>query len=776
MLWGIATIFHKKSTFARMVQLKKEIDLQRSIMEQRQEQQLPLIYRVIPPMILALTTGLVYYPSLSYDFQFDDIANITKHFDIRHYSLSKLFFSGTRWISYWLNSLHYQIGKFDPFSYRLGNVLIHTSNGLLVFFILLMILTRLPQKSFFKRNAFGLSFLTALLFLLHPVQTQTISYVIQGQLEGISTLFTLCMTLCFLVSSYYQQKAIRFAATILFFLLALFSTGTKEIAIISPFLIMLVDWFFVARGSIGSLKSRAWFHIANTVTVVGLYVFLLKPSFFIELFGLQMKVGNNLGNIITPDPTQNITPLHFFISQFKVILHYLWIFLWPFNISVEYDWMLVDGFFAADCIIPLAFLSTITYFIYKLLKQNPTNIIAFAALWFAIAMAPRSSILPSPELLVDYKTYLASFGWLFIISAGIIKCYDWLRWQKAGFRQFADTFKVPQIFVTSLALLLSFGTMNRNTIWKSGLDFWANIVQNAPGKARAYNNYGVELSQKLGKFAESIPYFEHAIKMQRDYRDPYNNLAVAYAATHQIDRAIDTLQISLKINPYYPEAYNNIASFLIEKKDYEQAKRALRVALQLRPHYGKAHFNMGRVLMEQEEHEQAWESFRKACMEADLDNESGFFGLAKCSLFLKKFDDAIFACKKVLECNPNNEDAAFSLANAYYMTDQFSMAVQTYTAMLQKNPQDGRLWYNLAEAHFGAGNTVEALKTFERLKGSPQISPNLFIRIAACYEKLGNPRKAQNTLQELLSRNIPADAKHTIQTALAKLNQQYQLS
>ena len=335
---------------------------------------------------------------------------------------------------------------------------------------------------------------------------------------------------------------------------------------------------------------------------------------------------------------------------------------------------------------------------------------------------------------------------------------------------------MPHILVAGITGLLAFGTINRNTIWRSGLDFWANIVNNAPGKARAYNNYGVELSQKLGKFAESIPYFRHAIEMDKNYRDPYNNLAVAYAATHQLDRAIETLQLSLKINPYYPEAYNNIASFLIEKKDYAQAKRALAVALQLRPYYGKAHFNMGRLLMEEGEAETAWESFRKACMEADLDNEAGFFGFARCSLFLKKYEDAIFGCKKVLEYNPANTEAEFTLANAYYMANQFDNAIKAYTAMIQKTPLDTRLQYNLAEAHFSAGNTVEALKCFERLKQSPGISPNLFIRIAACYEKLGNPLMAQKTLHELLAKNLPVDAKQTIQAALSKLNQRYQLS
>ncbi len=745
-------------------------------MEQRQEQQTPFLYRIIPPTLLACITGLVYYPSLSYEFQFDDIANITKHFQIRHYSLYQLFFSGTRWISYWLNSLHYRLGKFEPFSYRLGNVLIHTSNGLLIFFILQIVLTRLPRDSFFKRNAFGLSFITALLFLIHPVQTQTISYVIQGQLEGMSALFALSMILCFLMRSYTKKKWVKLSVTALFFVLALFSTGTKEIAIVVPFLIMLVDWFFVARGSWSSFKTRFWFHAINTCLVLGVYVYLLKPKFFLDLFGLRMEVANNLGNVITPDPKQSIKPLHFLISQFKVILHYLWIFIWPLSISVEYDWVLVKSFLSLDCILPLLVLCFMAYILYKVLQRDTTNIIGFAALWFAINIAPRSSILPSPELLVDYKTYLASFGWLFIMSAAAVKSYEWVKWHNRSFKQFSETYKVPHLLVASITGLLAFGTINRNTIWRSGLDFWASIVNNAPGKARAYNNYGVELSQKLGKFAESIPYFRHAIEMDKNYRDPYNNLAVAFAATHQIDRAIETLQLSLKINQYYPEAYNNIASFLIEKNDYAQAKRALAVALQLRPHYGKAYFNMGRVLMEEGEAEKAWEYFRKACMEADLDNEAGFFGFARCSLFLKKYEDAIFACKKVLEYNSANTEAEFTLANAYYMANQFDNAIKVYTIMIQKDPRDTRLQYNLAEAHFSAGNTIEALKSFERLKQSPGISPNLYIRIATCFEKLGNPLMAQKTLHELLAKNLPVDAKQTIQSALAKLNQRYQLS
>jgi hypothetical protein len=93
-----------------------------------------ILYKIIPPAILAFVTALTYYPSLHYDFQFDDVANINKFFQLRHLTLKDLFFTGTRWISSWINAIHYSIGKFDPFSYRIGSVMIHTINGTLVFF------------------------------------------------------------------------------------------------------------------------------------------------------------------------------------------------------------------------------------------------------------------------------------------------------------------------------------------------------------------------------------------------------------------------------------------------------------------------------------------------------------------------------------------------------------------------------------------------------------------------------------------------------------------
>jgi len=734
-------------------------------------QQYSWFYKIIPPSILAMITGLIYWPSLNYEFQFDDIANITKHFNIRSNTLSSLKFTGTRWISYWLNAIHYSIGKFEPYSYRVGNVIIHTANGLLVYFILLTALSNLRKPSFFKNNAFLISLLTALLFLLHPVQTQTVSYVIQGELEGLATMAILGMVLCLL--KFAQAKSFgaqTFLGTLLFGIAAL-SCGTKEIAIISPALLIIVDWFFIAQGEWSSFKKRAWIYGLLSVFIIGMYLWLIKSAFFTKI--LEVK-KNNIGNVITADPNAMITPLSFFISQFKVLLHYLWIFIWPFNICVEYDWVLSRGFFAPDCIFPFMALLGIAYGTFKLLQRNMGNLVAFGIIWFFTCMAPRSSFIPSPELLVDYKTYMASFGFLFLLSCGLTYAFTKLINAYKNIAVLAHPKYGALMAGLIFAIPLGISTVKRNTVWRSGLEFWENIIHNAPGKARAYNNYGVELSQKLQQFAQAIPYFQKAIGMDAKYPDPCNNLAVAYSHLGRTDDAIAALRQGLAINPYYPEGYNNLASFLLIKKDYDQAEKALNIALKLRPYYGKAYFNMGRVHLERGDQEKAWQCFKDSCTKADLDTDIGFATFAKVSLGLKKYDEAIFAYKKVLEINPNYPDAQFNLANVYFLWEKYEEAVMVYDNIIKQNPQEMRAHYNQGEAYLKINKPDKALICFQRVEKMQHDVPQLPIRIAACLEKLGKSQQARSYLVDLTNdAKAPQNIKQIAAGLITTLDKHY---
>lgn len=714
-------------------------------------------------LVAIIATIATYWRSLPYEFQFDDLASITKHFNIRHYRLSTLFFSGTRWISYWLNSIYYHYGKFDPWIYRLGNLIIHSLNGLLLFFLFAYGLWAQKKDSFFKKNFLPIAAITAFLFFLHPVQTQTVSYVIQGQLEGLAAFFTLAMMSTFLVRFLAKQSWMKAALTMLLALLAILCTGTKEIAIIAPALIMLYDWFFIAQGNWSALKSRWWIHAMMFLIITSCYLYLLKPSFFTNIIGFKLTAKNNIGNIITQKPDAVITPSLFFISQFKVILHYLWIFIWPFSISVEYDWKLTPSILAPDFIFPFLLVISLLFATLRLLWHNRVNLIAFGALWFTICLGPRSSIIPSPELLVDYKTYLASIGWLFILAAALFWVWDKL---VLFFGKIARYWWIP---ATTLTSLICIATAQRNLIWRSGLEFWDDMIKHAPQKARAYNNYGVELSQRYSKYAESIPYFQKAIAMDHLYPDPCNNLAVAYAGIGKIDDAIEAIKQGLRINPYYPEGYNNLASFLLLKKNYVAAKEALETAIKLRPYYGKAHLNMGRLYAEQGDYQEAWIHFKRCCTQADLDNETGFNAYGRVSLALKKYDDAIFAYQKLLEIAPRDTDGYLNLATAYFMKQNYEQALHYYQKGAKLNPRDIRFIHNIGEAYFALQNYADAWLWFDRAKKAGQQHIGLYARLATCALKINQPEMKTALITELEQKSFADHEKALIQTLITQL-------
>jgi len=735
----------------------------------------PFIHYILPIGILAILTFIAYYPSLKYPFQFDDLANITRYFDIRHNNLRKLIFSGTRWIIYWINSIYYQFGKFDPFIYRIGNLFIHMGNGVLIFFIIRFVLTKLSTRPFFRHHALTIAALTSLLFLLHPVQTQTVSYVIQGQLEGAATFFTLLMIGLYLYRTTIRTPLQRYIATCALFVAALLSCGTKEITIIIPFLIVLTDWFFIAHGSWRSLKKRWYLPTAFFALITSIYVYFLKPTFFASIFCFSYCVKNNIGNVITHDPHQLISPVIFCISQFKVILHYLTMYLWPFNISIEYDWLVVHHFFSLDCIIPLIIILTIIGLLARLFYHDRTHPIIFGALWFAICLAPRCSIMPSPELMVDYKAYLASIGWLFILAVMIVYVIDYaMRAETISRFKFLDKTKNFMPYLCVIPLI--FFTVKRNKVWQNGLNFWGDVIAHAPGKARAYNNYGVELSQNWGKYAEAIPYFQKAISMDNNYADPHNNLAVSYAQIGNMDGAIEAIINGIKIYPFYPEGYNNLASFLMHKNDFEKAKIALTNALRLRPYYGKAHFNLGRIYLHEQKIEQAWECFKRACIEGDFDTELGFTFYGKISLMLEKHEDALIAYQKLLQLNATNLEAQVGCAAALLSLKQYDQAFSRYTELTKNAPNCPAAWQGLGEYYFVTGNSPQALSCFLRVK--TMIAPTVYLmtRLAACYERIGNPAEARNTLTELLALSVPAETVKQIEEARTNLIQRYNLT
>lgn len=738
--------------------------------------ELTLWEKILPPAILSFITLIIYAPSLSYPFQFDDIANITKKFAIRFDNPLGRWWTNSRWFGDWLNTLNFQIGRFDPFSYRLFNVMIHVATGAFVFFLVLSLCRQI--KGFLQDNALLIATATSALFLLHPVQSQTVSYVIQARIEGLATLFIVA-TITFFVQAFTTKNTTkRWLFLALSFVIGFFSCGTKEIVIVLPILLIITDWFFVAQQQWSSFKKRLWVHTLFTVFIIGLMMHYLGVGFAKQVVSLDTATTNNRGNVLTVEPLDDITPYMFFISEFKVILHYLFIFLVPLGISVEYDWKLAKGFLAIDSFFPfLALLAIAAYILWAAIKKRH-SFVAYGLTWFLVSVAPRSSFFPSPELVCDYKTYLASIGMLFIMSVGLAyvlnKAGAWVRsadfFKQFAGKSYAREFNISLVMLALVCVPYSVGTVFRNQIWRSAVDFWEDNAKKAPGKARVHNNLGVAYSE-VEKLDEAILAYKKAISMDRHYQDPLSNIAVAYSMKGEIDKAIESLRSAIQICPNYAEAYNNIGSLLLQKEEFDDAARALTFALHLRPYYGKAHYNLARMYEIKNDEEKMWYHLKQATL-GDLDVAEVFFKLGLMGLKLQKYDEAVQALETTLARGMQNEQVWFNLANAYFMVNQFDKAESIFLRLVQGNPLDKRYVYNLAETHFSKAEYEKALGLFKKSTTFSDPLPQAFFRVAKCFEMLKQNDYAKGYLNDLLTLKSDDNFKNAVNTELARLSLQ----
>ncbi len=682
-------------------------------------------------MVLAVATAVSYYPSLSYNFQFDDIFNIQKFFHLRINDLKAWAFGGGRWISYVLNAIHYKIGKHNPFVYRRSNMIFHITTGLLMFFVTYYSLLGLKKYTSIAKKALPIAFFTSLLFLLHPVQTQTVSYVIQGQLEGLASLFMMALILVYL---FYQQASswkVKAPLLLVLAVLGILSCGTKEIAILSPLMLLLFDWFFVSQGNFTELKKKGLFFIGYTALITFQYLRYLNFHFLKNSFLGTAVLPNNVGNVITASAAQTINPLTYCMSQFKVVVHYIFMFLYPFNISVDYDWKMPATFWSAEVLLPLLFLLCLFVGTLFLLRKDKTHLVAFCSLWFFIGLAPRSTIIPSTELVADYKTYFSSFGIFLLLALALVFGFEWLT-KKLSLKNN----QLPAYGITTLyIILLGLGTYERNRIWRSGEAFWMSNIQNSPKKARAYNNYAVAIAEQE-RYAEAIPYLRKAIKLDPHYPDAWSNISVCYCRIGKLDIAIESLRRALTINPHYPEFYNNLSSYLLTKKEYAEVKRLTQHAIKLRPYYGKAHFNWGQALYEEGDKLGAFERIKFACINADYQAVESFKSYAELSVELQKYEDALVGFTHLAELTPHDADVIFNIGNAHYCLNHLDEAQQIYESLLAKNPQEYRSWLNLAEVYVKKNNLTQALACYEKAQPMASYHPVVVTRLAECKQHI----------------------------------------
>jgi len=288
-------------------------------------------YEFLLIVFLAVVVFFIYAKTLTGDFIFDDRQNIkyNPHIRLTHITAESLLdaaFGGPSprrpvvKLSFALN--HYFHG-YRVVGFHMVNILIHIVNGVLLY-LLVTITWRLPAMHLYRDRYGWIAFFSAFIWLVHPIQTQAVSYVVQ-RMTSLATMFYV-LSLLFYVQARLEtgniKKAAWFCAMVVSGFLAL---GSKEIAATLPFFIFLYEWYFFQDLSLAWIKKR--------IPLMAAVLFLLGGISLIYLGGHPFE---KISSMYAGNP---LTMAERALSQFRIVLVYISLLLWPHpaRLNLDYD-------------------------------------------------------------------------------------------------------------------------------------------------------------------------------------------------------------------------------------------------------------------------------------------------------------------------------------------------------------------------------------------------------------------------------------------------------
>lgn len=536
-------------------------------------------------LLLAVVSFAVFGQALGHDFliNWDDRQYILDNPVIRGFSPDHLktafttFYVGNyaplHLISYMLD---YQIRGMHPSGFIFTNLLLHTVNGLLFY----LLLRRLAGDKVWILPA-------ALLFLLHPVQVESVVWISQRK-NVLAMAFFLGGIYSYSVYAVKEgmwKKYFYFLSLFLF----LFALLTKSVAVVMPLALILYDLSFREKREFKSLLVDKVPFLA--VAAVFCIVTVKSQSF-------QFQGGETSYHGGTPYAT--------FLTMMPVLVHYLRLLVWPAGLSAVYDVPIKTGIdlevFAAAVVCAVLIIIGIG------LYRRRRDIFFWFALFF-VGLIPVSQIVPIVTLMNDRYLYFPMLGAAAFM--GIVIFRD-MKWNEL-------TGSPGNIALSACCLLIvgAYGAaaFQRVGVWQNSAALWGDAVQKAPKLALTHDCFGEGLLQE-GRIDEAINQLRIAISLEPDVKagnlspggrnamaNTRNNLGTAYGMKGMTDAAIDQFIIAIQLNPDLAKAYFNLGNALMHKSLVAEALRCFENAARLEPGNPSfaANLSMTREIMERGE-------------------------------------------------------------------------------------------------------------------------------------------------------------------------------
>ena len=529
------------------------------------------------PVLLILIDLALYANTLQASFHFDDWEVIVENPALRRVNDLPAIWEtfNTRFLVGLTFAFNYALGKHNVFGYHLFNILCHIASSLLLYALVhLTLRTPALRGNRLARPPGTLAFCASLIFLVHPIQTQAVTYLWQ-RAASLATFFCLASVVLYAkarLSSRISLYAASLATT-------LFGMLTKEIAVTIPFMLVLYEFSFFNTGK-ETLKKR---------------VALLSPFLgtLVVIPWVFSQAGSGGLNLLKPPPMSVENRFLYWLTQVNVVRTYLRLLFFPIRQNLDYDYPLVRHL-GPDLLFSFFLLIGILLVGIKIFKRH--RLASFGILWFFLTLGPES-LTALPDLLFEHRLYLPMVGFsLFLPSI--------------FFPLLKDPKRLTAFFV-GIGILLSIATIRRNGIWKEEVSLWQDVVQKSPRKPRGYDNLGVAYGRR-GEYEKAIVFLQKAIELNPDYAEAHHDLGIAYGEIGQTEKEIASYEKAIRLKPGQAKAYNNLGVAYGERGEYDKELTYAHKAIEIDPRYAKAYNTLGVAYGEMGQQEKAAESFRKA--------------------------------------------------------------------------------------------------------------------------------------------------------------------
>lgn len=503
---------------------------------------LPEKKAVLIHIILIIVMGfIVYSSSLNGKFVWDDFGLVKDNAYIKSWSnipgiitrdigagskSSSNFYRPLQMISY---TIDYSLWKLNVFGYHLTSTLLHVLAALALYW--------LTNKIFSNR---GISFIAAVLFVIHPVHTEAVSYI-AGRADSQAALFIL-LSLVFYIKSLSSPSRKPYFLAAFSCILALLS---KESSVIIPVLILLYHYTFRRK-----LEIKRF-----------LPILLIVAGYIVLRFTVL--------RYLIPASPPPIVLLQRIPGFFAALTEYLRLLLLPFNLRLEYgnklfsffDFRVVMGLAAAILLIILAFQ-----------KRGKNKLVFFSISWFFITLLPVSNIYTiNYSFMMEHWLYLPSIGFFLILSSGLCSLCSSRKFRYAA-----------MVLTIGVLFFYSYLTIEQNNYWREPASLYKRTLKFAPDSWRFYNELGLEYAD-MKLYKQAIATYKKALEINPGLAGVYYNLGTSYSATGNNEEAILSFKKAIELAPRYIEAYLALGRIYCRINKKEEAVSLYKKLIEIEP-------------------------------------------------------------------------------------------------------------------------------------------------------------------------------------------------